>query len=156
MGKGLTDHLVMAFTTGLYTGFLPKAPGTWGSLLAIPAHLFFQGRPLWMEAGSLALLSVISVPLCSRAALLLGSSDPPQVVIDEIAGMWLALLAIPAQPLSLLMAFCLFRLFDIIKPPPIGALDRKIPGGLGIMADDLAAGALANIVMLFYLFSLKP
>ena len=132
--------------SGLGTGWLPRAPGTWGSAAAAvfgAALLATGGRPLLLAGVVAATVAGFwSIP---RAG---GDADPGWVVIDEVAGMWLAMLPLhrPA-PLGLLAAFALFRLLDITKPGPIGAIDRR-PGALGVMGDDLAAGAVAALILL--------
>ena len=124
-------------------GFLPRAPGTWGSAAAVligAAILATGGQRALAAAAVLAVLAGLwAIP---RAG---GEADPGWVVIDEVAGMWLAMLPLarPA-PLGLLAAFALFRLFDITKPGPIGAIDR-VPGRFGVMGDDVAAGAAAAL-----------
>ncbi len=126
-------------------GLLPKAPGTWGSAaaLGIGAGLMAAGGALLLAAATVlvVLAGLWAIP---RAA---GDADPGWVVIDEVAGMWLAMLPLPAPTLlGLVTAFALFRLFDILKPGPIGAIDR-VPGRVGVMGDDLAAGLAAAMVV---------
>lgn len=122
-------------------GFLPRAPGTWGSAaaLAMGAALLGAGGPLLLAAAAMVAVAagLWAIP---RAA---GEADPGWVVIDEVAGMWLAMLPLQGVPVAGLAAsFVLFRLFDIWKPGPIRTLDR-VPGRLGVMGDDLAAGCAA-------------
>ena len=135
------------------TGFLPTAPGTWGSLIAIPvAHLvaFFWGA--WGLGGFALGIAVIGVHAAGETARLRGAGDPPEIVVDEVAGQSIALLPVyalvPAEATLLrigavLSAFLLFRVLDVWKPGPIGALER-LPRGWGIMADDVLAGAVAG------------
>ena len=135
------------------TGFLPIAPGTWGSLVAIPvAHLvaFFSGA--WGLGGFAVGIAVIGVHTAGETARLRGAGDPPEIVVDEVAGQSIALLPVyalvPAGATLLrigavLSAFLLFRVLDVWKPGPIGALER-LPRGWGIMADDVLAGAIAG------------
>jgi phosphatidylglycerophosphatase A len=135
------------------TGFLPTAPGTWGSLVAIPvAHLvaFFSGA--WGLGGFVLGIAVIGVHAAGETARLRGLGDPPEIVVDEVTGQSIALLPVyalvPAGATLLrigavLSAFLLFRVLDVWKPGPIGALER-LPRGWGIMADDVLAGAIAG------------
>jgi phosphatidylglycerophosphatase A len=95
-------------------------------------------------AGAAAVLTAVAVWAAGQVAAARGIPDPPEVVIDEIAGMWWAALLLPATPYDLIAVFCLFRLFDVVKPAPISRLER-LPGGLGIVADDVAAGLLARV-----------
>ncbi|MFN7988330.1 MAG: phosphatidylglycerophosphatase A [Thermoanaerobaculia bacterium] len=142
--------------TGLGTGLLPMAPGTWGSLLAVAL-----GEGLLRAAGFPGLVAlaaastVVGVPAAGRVASIRGREDPPEVVVDEVAGQTIALallhaaLPVAAPPLArwglVLLAFVLFRVLDIAKP---GWIDRlqSLPGGWGVMADDLLAGAVAGIL----------
>ena len=126
-------------------GYLPRAPGTWGSALALVAGaaiLSLDGQRVLIAATALAVIAGLwAIP---RAG---GEVDPGWVVIDEVAGMWLAMLPLSRPwPLGMLAAFGLFRLFDITKPGPIGWLDR-LPGRVGVMGDDLAAGAAAAMLV---------
>ncbi len=137
--------LARLVASGGGVGFLPRAPGTWGSaaaLVAGAAILAAGGQRALAAATVLALVAGLwSIP---RAG---GEADPGWVVIDEVVGMWLAMLPLTRPTLlGLLAAFALFRLFDIAKPGPIAALDR-MPGRIGVMADDLAAGAAAAVLV---------
>jgi len=137
----------MFLATGLYTGYLPKAPGTWGSLAAIPIHLVLITLEPRLYAASLIGIFILAVITAGGAEKILDRADPGVVVIDEIIGMLIALIGTPAHPLPLFLGFVLFRLFDITKPPPIGWLDRSIHGGLGIVLDDCAAGLIALVAL---------
>ncbi len=121
------------------------APGTAGSLVALVA--------LWLIPFSLSslLLTLVFVILLgvwasTRSERLLGRKDPGQVVIDEVAGMILSVLTLPRAPLVLLLAFVLFRLFDIVKPFP-ARQSQHFPGGIGVMLDDLVAGAYTLVLL---------
>ncbi len=134
--------------TGAGAGYLPVAPGTWGSLQAVvlAALLIWPaGVPALPALAAATLLAVAAgIPAAGALARRAGREDPSEVVIDEIAGQWLTLLFVPLTPLALVAGFFLFRLFDIIKPPPVRQLERW-PGGWGIVADDLAAGVFAGV-----------
>ncbi len=127
---------VTLVATWFGVGLIRRAPGTWGSLAALPCAvgLQFLGGP-WLLAGATGLVSLAGV---------WASGDPGAVVVDEVAGQWLALLPLPLDLWWYAAAFALFRLFDIAKPWPIGWLDKNLHGGRGIMADDLAAGLAAG------------
>lgn len=141
-------HPAVVVATCGWVGRLRPAPGTWGSAAGLVAAtcLTASGLPWPVEAGLWLLVNLAGIPLCSLAAKQLGGlKDPGAVVFDEAAAMPLVLLAVPPEartPLVLLTAFGLFRLFDISKPPPCRQLER-LPGGLGIMADDWAAASYA-------------
>jgi len=127
-------------------GKLKPAPGTWGSLAAIPpgVALSHWGGPITLAAATLA-ISLVGIWASERYSADLGIKDPSEVVIDEVAGLWLALLFVPASLAGVFVAFLFFRLFDTWKPFPVGWLDRNLTGGLGIMADDWAAGLMAGL-----------
>lgn len=126
-------------------GLIRGAPGTWGSLAALPcaAGLQLLGGP-WLLAAATGLVALAGLWASGRYAAALADGDPGAVVVDEVAGQWLALVPLPLDLWWYATAFALFRLFDIAKPWPIGWLDRNLAGGRGIMADDLAAGLLAG------------
>ncbi|MBK1697851.1 phosphatidylglycerophosphatase A family protein [Rhodovibrio salinarum] len=131
------------FVTFAGAGYLPKMPGTWGSLAALPPGALI----LWLGGGwVLAIAGLLAILAGTAAAHVyyqkVGGSDPQEIVIDEVGGQWLALAPLALDPLHFLVAFAAFRLFDTLKPWPINALER-LPGGLGIMADDAAAGLVA-------------
>lgn len=147
------DRLFMAIATGFGLGYLPKAPGTWGTLLALPIHYLIVQLPLQGYLSALGVIIVIAVVSAGSAEKIMDKPDPGSVVIDEVAGMLIAMIAIPASPLAWLLAFILFRLFDIFKPFPVNFFDQRFHGGLGIVLDDLMAGiyALASLQLLWYL-----
>ena len=134
------------------SGLSPKAPGTVGSLAALPfaAALVWAVGPLWgpwvLAAASLAVF-FLGWWASSLYIAHTGGEDPKDVVIDEVAGQWLALVPAALDPVLFALAFGMFRVFDILKPWPIGWADRRLPGGLGIMADDMLAGLGAAMVV---------
>ena len=136
--------------TCLGCGYAPKAPGTVGSLAAIlVAWLIHQykGGPATEFGFLAALLAPVAMWAANVTAEEMGQKDPQIIVIDEVAGQWMALAgAVQLNWKSWLAAFCLFRLFDIWKPPPVRQLER-LPGGVGIVADDLMAGVYAALVL---------
>lgn len=140
--------LVTLVATALGAGLLPGAPGTYGTLLAVPLAYGLMGlSPLALWLGA-ALVSGVGVWAADRYCELTGSHDNQQIVIDEVAGYLVTLLLVPRTPLNLLLAFLLFRLFDIWKPWPVRVVDRRVKGGFGVMADDLVAGVVSAIVLL--------
>ena len=135
--------LLILIATGLYSGYLPKAPGTWGSLVGLLLFFLLQKFSLPLYLTVLAGLFIVGTFAAGETEKILDSRDPGIVVIDEIVGMLISLIAIPAKPLYLLLGFILFRLFDIVKPFPIRLIDQRFHGGLGIMLDDVVAGIYA-------------
>lgn len=140
--KGISVlHPATVVSTWFGAGLLPKVPGTWGSAAALPFAwgLMTTGGPVLLLAATVACFAIgwwASSVYVQRT----GAEDPGEVVIDEVAGQWLVLLAAPLEPVSYLAAFFLFRLFDIWKPWPVRWADRQVGGGLGIMLDDILAG----------------
>ena len=134
----------LLLATGFHLGHIPYAPGTVGSLVALLLFLPFRRLPWMMPLSVVALLFVVGVYAADQAEAALGVKDPSPVIIDEIVGCWVALLGIPPHAVSLFCAFVLFRLFDIWKPFPAGYAER-LPGGWGIMLDDLVAAIYANL-----------
>lgn len=132
-------------------GKLRPGPGTWGSAAAV---LIWYGLSRWIaipwQWEALALLAllaiVVGIPAATRFARASQSKDPQSVVVDEVAGQWITLLAAPVTWKSLLVGFILFRGFDILKPPPVRQLE-SLPEGTGIVIDDVAAGLYALLVM---------
>lgn len=140
-------QLIMFIATGAYTGYLPKAPGTWGTLVALPLHLLLIRLSPAGYGISLLIVFLVGVYTAGAAEKILDRKDPGSIVIDEVIGMLIALVAAPPQPLVWVMAFLLFRLFDIAKPWPVSWADRHLNGGLGIMLDDVLAGGYAWLTL---------
>ncbi len=141
------DKLILFIATGFGSGYLPFAPGTWGSLVALPIHfLLIMLVPQYYWLG-LGIIFVIAVSTAGSAEKIFDRKDPGAVVIDEIIGMLIALIGAPATPLAWGSAFLLFRLFDIWKPFPASWVDRHLNGGLGIVLDDVIAGGYALLCM---------
>jgi phosphatidylglycerophosphatase A len=137
----------MALATGFYTGYLPKAPGTWGTLVALPLHfLLIQLSPAGY-ALSLVIFIILAILIAGSAEKIVDRKDPGIIVIDEIAGMLVAMIGAPNNPWIWLLAFLLFRFFDILKPFPISWVDRRVQGGVGIVLDDLLAGLYTLIII---------
>ncbi|MGI9275791.1 MAG: phosphatidylglycerophosphatase A family protein [Endozoicomonas sp.] len=132
---------------GLGSGLAPKAPGTFGTLAAIPFFLIFQQLPLWNYLLVLLVSTVLGIWLCDRTSKDLGVHDHPGIVWDEFVGYWITMIAAPKGWLWVILGFVLFRLFDIWKPWPISWLDRRVHGGLGIMVDDIVAGGFAFLCL---------
>jgi phosphatidylglycerophosphatase A len=137
-------------------GLFPKAPGTAGSLLAIPLVLLLQTQPFVWQIAIWAALCGLGVWLCEEAGRALGEADHPAIVWDEICGQAIVLLVLPASVGWMLAGVLAFRMFDIAKPWPINLIDRHTTNGIGAMADDLlaAACALATLAVTQWLISL--
>ncbi len=137
-------HLI-AF--GFGSGLLPKAPGTFGTLVGVVFYLLLQGLPLPLYLGLTLVGFLAGVWICGRTSRDLGVHDHSGIVWDEIIGYLVTMSLAPAGWQWVLVGFLLFRIFDILKPWPIRWLDQRVPGGFGIMFDDLLAGLYAGLVM---------
>jgi phosphatidylglycerophosphatase A len=137
----------MFIASGAYSGYMPKAPGTWGSLLGVGLWLGLRRLELMPYLAIVAAFFILGAVCAGAGEKILDRGDPGIVVIDEIVGQWIALAAAPYHPAAILSGFLLFRIFDILKPFPAGWLDRHIHGGLGIMLDDVVAGFYALLVL---------
>lgn len=148
--QGAGDRLAVALATWFGTGFLPTAPGTWGSLVALPlAWLLLEYIGLYGLASAIFFALAAGVWAAQKYIDKAGGNDPAEVVIDEVAGQWLTILVMAMfasfhdSVINYGLAFAAFRLFDIWKPFPIAFLERRLDDGLGIMVDDLAAALYA-------------
>ena len=140
-------NAVMFLATGGYVGYAPFASGTFGSLVGLPI-VYLLSKTTWLQAtGMTAILILGSVWIAHQAEQQLNAKDPGCIVIDEIAGMCVTMLYIPLTITTGLAGFFLFRLFDIVKPPPARQLEKKLSGGWGVVMDDVVAGVMANIVL---------
>ena len=140
----MIPQLAKILATWFGAGLLPKAPGTWGSLAALPcAWVIASWGGLYALLAATIIVSAVGWWAAQTYTRQTGQTDPGEVVIDEVAGQWLTLLVVPPHPVYYLAGFLLFRLFDIRKPGLVGWADRTVKGGLGIMLDDLIAGAFA-------------
>lgn len=141
---------------GFGSGLAPKAPGTFGTLAALPILYLLQPfqMSLWFGVFLLATF-LLGILLCDRTASALGVHDHGGIVWDEFVGIWFTFWGVALTPLSLVLGFVLFRLFDIVKPFPIRWLDKRVPGGLGIMIDDVLAGVFAWIALQGILYLLR-
>jgi phosphatidylglycerophosphatase A len=164
--KGLKDHLALALTTW-GVGYLPLAPGTWGSMVGVAIYLLIDAGNSAIRAGGLGffsglthsrvyailavgfvLFTLVGIWASGRAVDLLGNTDPSEAVVDEVLGVLVTFSFVPfgiGWPM-IVAGFLLFRLFDIWKPYPINSL-QGLPSGLGICADDIVAGVYAGIVL---------
>lgn len=154
--RGLGDRVAVVLATGFGTGYAPIAPGTAGSIpgVALSWILWRAGGPWALAAGALV-VAAAGLWAADRAARLFREEDPGRVVVDEIAGQMVALCFLPPTLPTLAASFFFFRLFDVIKPWPARRLE-DLPGGSGIMADDLAAGLYANLAVQAALWVLPP
>lgn len=140
-------HPVHFLALGFGSGLLPRAPGTFGTLAAIPVYLLLSPLSLAWYLAVVLLICVTGVVICDYTSKQLRVHDHPGIVFDEIAGYLLTMTALPFGVWWMLAGFVAFRFFDIIKPWPISWLDKHVHGGLGIMLDDLLAAVMAWLVL---------
>ena len=150
-------RFLLFIASGAYLGYVPVASGTFGTLAGIPLFWVFdalRARSLGLYATAFVILVLASCWLAGKAEAALGEHDSGKIVIDEIAGYVAATLWLDFTWANVVAAFLIFRLFDIVKPFPAGYIDRRFPGGYGIVLDDVVAGLYANLAtrLLFLLF----
>lgn len=137
------------FLTFFYTGLSPKAPGTVGTiaglLVGLALLLFLPKSTLFTATLALFVVSVMETNKYEKKHEV---HDPKEIVIDEVIGIWLVLVMVPFDWVSILLGFLFFRLYDILKPSVIGRVDRNLKGGMGVMLDDVLAGFFAGISVL--------
>lgn len=143
----MLKHPAHIFALGFGSGLSPKAPGTFGSLAALPLFLLIAHQTIQVKLGIVAVLFALGIYFCNQTGKALGVADHPSIVWDEIVGMMLVLTFTPPHWFFWLVAFALFRLFDIWKPFPIRLADRKIKNGFGVMFDDILAAIYAIVCM---------
>ncbi|MFA5120636.1 phosphatidylglycerophosphatase A [Zavarzinia sp.] len=141
-------HPARILSTGCWVGHLPGPAGTWGSLAALlPAWFIRQAGGPWGLAAAGLLVTVIGIWASGVYARAMDVKDPGSVVIDEFAGQWFTLVLVPNDLLLFAIGFALFRLLDILKPWPASWADRNLPGGFGIVVDDVIAGLMGLVLM---------
>ena len=142
---------------GFGSGLSPYAPGTMGTLVAIPPYLLLSQLELLPYLVVVAAGFLIGIYLCDKTSKSLGVHDHSGIVWDEIIGYWITMIAIPAVTWQWILAgFVLFRFFDIVKPWPVKIADKRVPGGFGIMFDDLLAGLYAlACIQISWIFFIK-
>jgi phosphatidylglycerophosphatase A len=144
--RGLVSWAAHACATGLGSGYSPFAPGTAGSAVGLLLFWPLHALPVAAQAGACLLVFLLGVAASAHVARAAGREDPGIVVVDEIVGMWITLLLVPFTLWTALAGFVLFRVMDVWKPWPARQLEY-LPGGWGIMADDVMAGVYANLVL---------
>ncbi|MBS1124262.1 MAG: Phosphatidylglycerophosphatase [Deltaproteobacteria bacterium] len=142
------NALAKLIATALGAGYSPVAPGTCGTAVAVPLTWALAGLPIWQFGVVAVLVTGIGIAAAHRADLAWGSHDSQRIVIDEVAGYLITMLPVDrASWPPLVVGFVVFRLFDIVKPPPVRWLDENLPGGWGVVLDDVAAGVMGAVVM---------
>ncbi len=134
---------------GFGSGLARKAPGTWGTLAAVPFYYFLSFLSIKTYIIFLIVSSIFGIWICHITQKKMVGDDPSAIVWDEFVGYWITMLAAPLSVQWMIVGFILFRFFDILKPYPICWLDKNVRGGFGIMIDDIVAGIFALIVLQF-------
>lgn len=145
------QRLIITLATGFYTGYAPVIPGTFGTLIGIPIALLLSFFPLWCSTITILLLIIVSSLIAGRAEKLYGMKDPNDIVVDEIVGYIVTVWALPFTWLTAVAGFVLFRILDILKPFPIRRVEMVIPGGAGVVMDDVLAGIYGCFALHFLL-----
>jgi phosphatidylglycerophosphatase A len=143
----MRDKVIKFLATGAYVGLSPVMPGTVGTLWGIPIAWALTCTSTLIDALIIIALFVVAVIVSGEAERIDRKKDPSSVIIDEIVGFLVAIFYLPFTLFTVVAAFVLFRFFDILKPFPIGLIDRRVKGGAGIVIDDVVAGIFANVVL---------
>ncbi len=141
------EKAVLFLATGFYVGNVPLAPGTLGSLIGLALCFLLAGIQLPQAIIFAVLFIGFAVWIAHAAEKILKEKDPGCIVIDEVSGMMIALIGLPFNLVTAVIGFIIFRILDILKPFPIRTLDKRLAGGIGIVADDVAAGIFTNIFL---------
>jgi phosphatidylglycerophosphatase A len=150
----LFDKVALIVSIWFGAGLLPGMPGTFGTAGAIPLYLLVNFLHTRYQALFLLIIIIGAIWSSHRSQCILGTVDPREIVIDEVAGFLLSIIFIPFTLRNLIVGFFLFRFFDILKPPPIKMIEEKVKGGCGIVLDDLVAGVYAYLSLRFLLYML--
>jgi phosphatidylglycerophosphatase A len=141
------EKLVMFLATGGFVGNIPFAPGTFGSLVAIPLCYLLSKINLSLALFAAVLIIFLAIWIAQAAETILKKKDPGSIVIDEIAGMVVTFIDMPFHPATVVSGFLIFRVLDITKPFPIRTLERRLAGGSGVVLDDVMAGIYSNLLL---------
>jgi len=146
------DKVALVLSIWFGVGLLPGMPGTFGTAGALPLYFLIVALGTWHKIISIAIVLCVAIWSSWRAQCILGRGDAREIVIDEVAGFLLTTVFFPFTWITLVAGFCLFRFFDVLKPPPIRNIERITAGGLGIVLDDLVASVYAMICVWILLY----
>lgn len=149
--KKTKEFLIKVAATGFGIGYLPFAPGTFGTILGVPLCLLFKEGGPWLYIAFVLAFILASIVISGAAEDIFCVHDSRRVVIDEIAGYLVTMVFIPSRLDLFVIGFIAFRFFDILKPFPVGYIDRRMKGGIGVVLDDVAAGVYANFTLWGYI-----
>jgi len=143
------NYFILLMATGFGVGYSPVAPGTLGTLVAIPVYYFLSNISSPIYEITLIGFFFLSVWISENAEIFFGKKDDQRIVIDEMMGFLITMLWVPKTMRFIIIGFLLFRFFDILKPFPIRRLERRLKGGFGVVWDDVMAGVYGNIILHF-------
>jgi len=149
------DRIALVLSMWFGIGLLPGIPGTFGTVGAIPLYVLTDRLGARYQALFLLITITGAIWSSHRSQCILGRVDPREIVIDEVAGFFVTIIFLPFTWLTLIAGFFLFRFFDILKPPPIRKVEKKVMGGFGVVLDDVLAGVYAHISLRFLLYLLN-
>ena len=143
----IRNFFAVAVASGLGSGFLPIAPGTWGTVVGVALLWYLRVVPLLVLVLLTISLGALGVWVSGITCQIFKKQDCQNVVIDEIVGVMITMIGIPITAYWLAVGFVAFRVFDVVKPPPANIFDKKLKNGLGVMLDDVVAGIYGNILL---------
>ncbi len=141
------ERFIIWLASGGYSGYLPLFPGTAGTLVGVLVYVLFSHFPAPLYVLSTVTTFFLAWWASERAEVIFGRRDSPRIVIDELLGYLVTMTFLPPTLTAVIGGFLFFRILDIIKPPPAGAVNRRLKGGLGVVLDDLVAGIYANLLL---------
>ena len=141
------ERAVLFLATGFFIGTVPFAPGTFGSIIGLPICFLISRLDILTALICTILFILFAIWMAAAAEKSIKKKDPGEIVIDEIAGLIVTFMGIPFTLKTVIVGFIIFRAFDILKPFPIGLLEKKVAGGPGIVLDDVLAGLYANLIL---------
>ncbi|MCJ7832830.1 MAG: phosphatidylglycerophosphatase A [Deltaproteobacteria bacterium] len=150
--KPALKGLILFLSSGTYLGYIPLASGTFGTLWGLPIFYWLSARPIWFQIVFTVGSIFLAVFLAGQAEKIWNKKDPSQVVIDEIVGYMAAVVWMPFSWEIALAAFFIFRAMDIFKPYPIRKIDQNLPGGWGIVLDDVLAGIYTHLLLRLWIY----
>jgi len=149
----INNKIILLIATGFFSGKIPFAPGTFGTIVALPFALLFLIIPSYLHAIYVTCFILAAIYFADKAQKIINKKDPGCIVIDEIAGYVVALSIVPVTLNYLCIGFCIFRFFDILKPAPAKYFEDSFSGGAGIVLDDIMAGILTAFILRIIYFS---
>jgi phosphatidylglycerophosphatase A len=144
---GWRRFLVVFGVTGAFVGYLPLAPGTWGTIVGVGLVYWLRSLPTTLFVSLCVALTLLGVWLCAVAQHIFKKHDPQRAVVDEIVGVMITMIGMPVTPYWMLVGFLVFRFLDILKPVPANLADTRLKTGWGVMLDDVIAGVYGNIIL---------